>query len=161
MNGECPANTFSGLHVFEPMRLYGKVRSRCRHCHLTQQQAEDMGLVEPVIEAPNPGVRANDPDTSWEAALGRLGGKAADRRAALEWLFVRPDGLTDFELGEVMGRQQTSAGKRRGELRDLGLVVDTGQRRPAPSGSSAIVWAITAQGMAAREALRRSDEVRA
>jgi hypothetical protein len=60
---------------------------------------------------------------------------------------MAPDGLTDFELADIMGRQQTSAGKRRGELRDIGLVSDTGYRRPAPSGSMAIVWAITRQGV--------------
>jgi hypothetical protein len=92
-------------------------------------------------------VRNNDPDTSREAALARLGGKATDRRAALiEIGNVGPRGLTDFELARLINRQQTSAGKRRGELRDLGLVEDSGDRRPAPSGSSAIVWRISQKG---------------
>jgi len=47
-----------------------------------------------------------------------------------------------------MGRQQTSAGKRRGELRDAGYIEDGLMRRPAPSGSMAIVWCITAKGRA-------------
>ena len=149
---KCEANTFSGLHVFAHGPNDGP--RYCKYCHKTEAQDETASALDDV----GPGARTNDPDTSWMAALGRLGGKAADRRAALEWLFVRPEGLTDFELGELMGRQQTSAGKRRGELRDLGLATDTGLRRPAPSGSSAIVWAITAQGMAAREALRRRDQ---
>ena len=67
-------------------------------------------------------------------------------RSALLTLRDHPEGLTDFELGDLIGRQQTSAGKRRGELRDLGLVRDSGARRASPSGSSAIVWIITEAG---------------
>jgi hypothetical protein len=44
---------------------------------------------------------------------------------------ANPDGLTDFELGAMVGRQQTSAGKRRGELRDLGYIEETALRRQA------------------------------
>jgi len=87
-------------------------------------------------------VRSTDPETSFLAALGvhqptdRVRALTALRRAGM-------DGLTDFELAAEIGRQQTSAGKRRGELCTLGLVRDSGRRRPAPSGSLAIVWRIT------------------
>jgi hypothetical protein len=81
--------------------------------------------------------RDTDPDTS-HAAADRP--RARDRAAALQALRANPDGLTDFELGDIMHRQQTSAGKRRGELRDDGYVRDSGRKRPAPSGSLAIVW---------------------
>ena len=91
-------------------------------------------------------VRSADPDTSWLAAFARLGGKASDRRQALRCHYEAAFGLTDFELGDAMGRQQTSAGKRRGELRDDGLIEDSGMRRAAPSGSAAIVWRITNKG---------------
>lgn len=91
-----------------------------------------------------PGARNTDPDTSHIAAA-RL--RAHDRRQALLVHAKHPDGLTDFELGVLMHRQQTSAGKRRGELRDLGLIVDAEHRRLAPSGSPAIVWRITDMGM--------------
>ena len=103
------------------------------------------------------GVRTADPDTSWEAAFSHLSTRAGDRRAALEALYHASDGLTDFELGDLMGRQQTSAGKRRGELRDLGLVCDSKTRRPAPSGSSAIVWVLTDMGIRVRGALTGSS----
>ena len=85
-----------------------------------------------------PNVRNTDPDTSHMAAAPD---RASDRIRVLEALKDAADnGLTDFELGVIVGRQQTSAGKRRGELRDLGFVYDSGLRRPAPSGSLAIVW---------------------
>jgi hypothetical protein len=92
------------------------------------------------------GARNNDPDTSWQAALRNLKGRVTDRKRALAIHYRSPRGLTDFELGDCMGRQQTSAGKRRGELRDLGLVMATDLRRRAPSGSPAIVWTITEFG---------------
>jgi hypothetical protein len=102
------------------------------------------------------GARSTDPDTSHEAAVRNLSGRNTDRRRALAALVaVGDDGLTDFELAARLSRQQTSAGKRRGELRDLGLVADTGRRRSAPSGSAAIVWAITPLGLRADKALKQ------
>ena len=52
---------------------------------------------------------------------------------------------TDFELGDRVGRQQTSAGKRRGELVKLGYVERVGVSR-APSGAAAAVWGLTPEG---------------
>jgi hypothetical protein len=87
------------------------------------------------------GARVTDPETSHAAAERDPIQRERDRDRALFYLQAAyPDGLTDFELGELMQRQQTSAGKRRGELRDQGLVRPTEKRRPAPSGSAAIVW---------------------
>jgi hypothetical protein len=93
-----------------------------------------------------PNVRMSDPDTSHKAAKRAPIVRAADRRAALIAHRWHLEGLTDFELGDLINRQQTSAGKRRGELRDLGLICDSGERRASPSGSSAIVWTITEAG---------------
>ncbi len=86
--------------------------------------------------------RTTDPETSHEAAAQAPEQRARDRDRALAALVASADGLTDFELGALLGRQQTSAGKRRGELRDAGLVRDSGRRRLAPSGSRAIVWEV-------------------
>lgn len=72
--------------------------------------------------------------------------RQTDRAKVLAIHRQHPHGLTDFELAEIMGRQQTSVGKRRGELARAGLIVGTTQRRPSPSGSPAIVWRITPQG---------------
>lgn len=84
--------------------------------------------------------RRTDPDTSWGAASDVSSKVDTHRALVLKTLRSYPHGLTDFELGDLLGLQQTSAGKRRGELRDSGLVEDSGKRRPAPSGSLAIVW---------------------
>jgi len=85
-------------------------------------------------------VRSSDPDTSELAARDTLRKAPTHRARALDALRKCHGGLTDFELAAYLGLQQTSAGKRRGELRDAGLVYDSGLRRPAPSGSLAIVW---------------------
>lgn len=85
-------------------------------------------------------VRRTDPDTSHHAARATRGNAPTNRAIALDTLRRFPAGLTDFELAEITGLQQTSIGKRRGELRDAGLVRDSGQRRPSPSGSPSIVW---------------------
>lgn len=82
--------------------------------------------------------RKSDPETSHKAA--RLENLSRDRAMVLRAHEQHPDGLSDFELAALLGRQQTSVGKRRCELRDMGLIVDSGKKRPAPSGSPAIVW---------------------
>jgi hypothetical protein len=85
------------------------------------------------------GARRTDPDTSQEAA-----NKVRSRKVYADVLRVLRDfgPATDFEIAARLGGQQTSIGKRRGELRDAGLVADSGERRPSPSGSNAIVWKI-------------------
>lgn len=94
-----------------------------------------------------PSTRASDPETSWRAADRHPVMRREDRVAVLIAHYRNPKGLTDFELGDIVKRQQTSAGKRRGELRDNGLIEQTSERRPSPSGSSAIVWRITLEGL--------------
>ena len=106
--------------------------------HLEKQEAKRQ-LTLPLMP---PAARKTDPETSHQAADEHQDIRANDRRRALEIDRAHPEGLTDHELGALMGRQQTSAGKRRCELRDAGYIVDSGQRRPTPSGSTAIVWKI-------------------
>lgn len=90
---------------------------------------------------PEAAVRRTDPDTSQAAALTHAEIRRRDRERVLAALRDAGDrGLTDYELADKVDRQQNSAGKRRGELRDAGLVRDSGRRRKAPSGSLAIVW---------------------
>lgn len=96
---------------------------------------------------PTKNVRASDPDTSRAAANKMPVLRGHDRKVVLASFYTYPEGLTDFELADIVGRQQTSAGKRRGELRDEGFIEDSGLRRYAPSGSKAIVWKITQAGI--------------
>jgi hypothetical protein len=97
-------------------------------------------------------VRNTDPETSQLAAESVLSAKASGQQIALKWLtWAGADGLSDFELAAWAQMQQTSIGKRRGELVDLGLVqmleVDGKPvRRPAPSGRLAQVWTLSPAG---------------
>lgn len=101
----------------------------------------DEGTGQWRITGPEPTARTTDPDTSHEAAEDarlRSGKHRALALAALREAGSR--GLTDFELADRTGVAQTSIGVRRKELQRAGYVEATDMRRPAPSGSAAIVW---------------------
>lgn len=101
-----------------------------------------------------PRARDSDPPTSHEAA-DSIGTPVLRQRqqAVLVCLRNAPTtGLTDHELAEVYARwrasttvvpEQSPSGlrTRRKELQAMGLVLDTGERRPLPTGRKAIVWA--------------------
>ena len=92
------------------------------------------------LTSKQPTHREPDHDTSIAAGTETVR-RGTDRALALELLRNAGErGLTDFELADLMHRQQTSAGKRRGELVAAGLVEKTDMRRAAPSGAMAIVW---------------------
>src|SRR4051812_2233140 len=96
------------------------------------------GLAPDLFSLP-PSARNTDPDTSHIAASRDKAFRNKDRVAALRAIGAAPDGLTDYELAAKIDRQQNSAGKRRGELRDYGYVEATKDRRPSPTGSPTIV----------------------
>ena len=91
-----------------------------------------------------PVARITDPATSHQAAGFQAGRLRESHRLVLSTLSLAP--LTDFELGARTGKAQTSIGCRRGELTRAGMVADSGDTRPAPSGAPAAVWAITDHG---------------
>lgn len=102
--------------------------------------------------------RHGDRDTSRASALMNREQRIADRMRAFGILCaVYPAGLTDFELGALTGRQQTSIGKRRFELMEAQFVepmpAEEGDpHRPAPSGAKATVWRVTPLGLAEYDA---------
>jgi hypothetical protein len=101
----------------------------------------DAEAVDVAGPEPRPVARSSDPSTSWQAAEIAEINAGTNRALALEALRAAgAAGLTDFQLAEITGVQQTSIGKRRGELVRMGLVVGTGETRPSPSGSPALVW---------------------
>ena len=100
-----------------------------------------------------PVARRTDPETSHQAARRAAHTAATHRAVALRELVAAGHaGLTDFELAARCHSQQTSIGKRRGELVRMGLVEATSETRPAPSGAQATVWRVTEAGV--REAGR-------
>ena len=98
-----------------------------------------------VIPTPNPrkNVRTEDPVTSWLAAFEHPGFRhTLRRRVYLALKAAGWSGHTDDELSEVLDHRINSVNKRRQELRDWGLVVDSGRTRKTSSGSLAIVWVL-------------------
>lgn len=82
--------------------------------------------------------RATDPDTSHRAAAIERGSLRERVRAVLE---MHPDGLTDWELTDVLGlpaADKPAVGKRRQECE----AVDSGARRPSPKGMACVVWVL-------------------
>jgi hypothetical protein len=105
-----------------------------------------------------PAARRRDPGTSQQAALRTPVLRGRDRIRALHIHAAHCEGLTDFELARLMAdRKQTSAGKRRGELRDLGLIAKTSITRPSDTGSPAIVWKITPSGIATAKQFQQQE----
>jgi hypothetical protein len=105
--------------------------------------------------------RATDDVTSVMAAERAARHASFGRMLALRLHYEYPEGLTDFELAELSGWQQTSIGKRRNDLMNPKyfspvLVEKTEHTRPSPSGSPARVWRITEAGINyyARECVR-------
>lgn len=58
-------------------------------------------------------------------------------------------GATDAAVQAATGLRAQSVSPRRDELRALGLIVDSGERRPTPSGRPAAVWKLTQRVRAA------------
>ena len=110
-------------------------------------------LLQPLFD--EPAARRTDPATSHEAAA-RVNPAGTRARALLALNASGHRGLTDFERAARTGLGQTSVGKRRLDLLRAGMVEPTGERRPSPTGTPALVFRITETG--AREARRVASE---
>ncbi|MCC6321080.1 MAG: hypothetical protein IT438_06535 [Phycisphaerales bacterium] len=95
--------------------------------------------------APTPLAPRNAPPGTSEVAARRIAGHAAAQRAAVLAVIVKSGafGATDAEIESVTGIRAQSVSPRRGELHKLGLIVDSGRRRPTPRGRPAAVWVTT------------------
>jgi hypothetical protein len=96
--------------------------------------------------------RPGDPDTSHAAAKGAARTAGGQKRRLLAAYAAAADGLTDDEAGEATGLLAGGAGfwKRCAELRNAGLIADTGRRRPGPEHNKPrMVCVITPDGRAA------------
>ena len=118
-------------------------------------------MIEPTLfDAPT--ARMSDPETSYQAAEVAAKSARRHREIALLAHADHPEGLTDFELEALTGIKQTSIGKRRGELvaaKPHALVerAPVHPRRGPLNSSPAIVWRVTAAGIAAAGVLRRQE----
>lgn len=86
--------------------------------------------------------RATDPETSHEAAAEIAGAKVnqMEQRALSALQAARPDGLTNHELVLHTGLPWNTISPRIRPLVRKGWVIDSGLRRPGPTGKRCIVW---------------------
>lgn len=71
---------------------------------------------------------------SIEHELGRL------QRLVLDFVSLRLHGATCDEAELALSLKHQTASARFRELAELGVIVDSGERRPTSSGRKAIVW---------------------
>lgn len=111
-------------------------------------------------------VRRDDPDTSHHAKLDAYPRSGSRKARALEAFWrqwcngdrlashvMAGKGLTDYELSMILDCLRGSASKVRGLLEEGGWVRDSGHRRPTDTGSLAVVWTLTDQGVRFMELL--------
>lgn len=90
-----------------------------------------------LMEGKLPGSKA--PGPSREAAVKVQGRANKLRQLVLDALIQKP--MTAHELAEHLGESTYAVSPRISELREEGLVVDSGARRFNKSGMKATVWA--------------------
>ena len=81
------------------------------------------------------------------AAFCRITGHAGDLRTRV-LAFIRSrgaDGATDSEGEAALAMMPQTYTPRRGELVEAAAVIDSGNRRPTPSGRMAAVWVASQQ----------------
>lgn len=139
----------------------GLVVLRCASCGQTREVRDEPVGGRPLREwwesvvhrcaacraaAPSaPAVHGDGSDTERAAAASVADVTGDLRLRVLGLLRDHPDGLTDDEGGRLMGADRLRFGRRRHELVERGVVVDSGERRATPGGRSAIVWRLAAR----------------
>jgi hypothetical protein len=100
-------------------------------------------------------VRLSDPETSRDAAVSMLPVFHVELQRVLraaEFIdLMTGDGATAWQIkrrlaSQGIEREQGSVARRCTDLRDLGLIVDSGERRRGRTGRLLIVWTLTPEG---------------
>ena len=88
-----------------------------------------------------PRARRTDPETSKLAAESMVGAARDHRDRILAHLrAIAPAAANKDEIGAAIGLDNVQVARRCGELRDAGLIVDSGETRPSKSGRAATCW---------------------
>lgn len=89
------------------------------------------------------------PETQRRAALEVYPRTGTARRRVLDAIaYARDFGRTDEELMRQLQMMLNTVRPRRNELLGAGWVADSGKRRRTATGSEAVVWVLTEQGLA-------------
>jgi hypothetical protein len=67
----------------------------------------------------------------------------AKQRLALDAIKAAPDGLNSWELAQMLACRVNQIQPRTSELQAMGLIRDSGKRRPNEWGNNSIVWVAT------------------
>ena len=88
-----------------------------------------------------PLARRADPATSHRAAESMVGGAHDHRDRILAHLrAIAPAAATKDEIGRAIGLDDVQVARRCSELRDAGLIVDSGETRPTATGRQGTCW---------------------
>ena len=97
---------------------------------------------------------AGKASTSHAAARSMTVSSRSLRAQIVGFLSHATFGATDEEISQALCMQGNTERPRRGELLQMRLIEDSGQRRRTKSGRAAIVWRLTAMGVDAVAAAR-------
>ena len=98
-------------------------------------------LADLPLFAPRPRARRGDPQTSHAAAASMGVGAEQHRTRILSYLrLIAPSAATKDEIGAAIGLNDVRVARRCGELRDAGLIEDSGETRLTKSGRQATAW---------------------
>lgn len=119
---------------------------------LLRQRAVAMPAAQLELTWSAPAARATDPETSHQAAEGDETVRRFRRGVAVSALAeIRAAGIAGLTVDELHGRHleadRGTLARRVTDLRQAGLVVDSGRRRLTRRGLPAIVWTATTQGV--------------
>jgi hypothetical protein len=105
----------------------------------SRKRSQDNTLVALPLIPPS---HRNAPRGTSDVAASMIRGHAARQRADVLSVIAAagPHGATDSDVESATGIRAQSVSPRRGELRALGLVCDSGVRRLTPRGRPATVW---------------------
>jgi len=92
------------------------------------------------------GIGYQSTDTSKFAATSNVEHKKTIRDQVLELLTTTNDQMSVEQVSECLGRAQVSVQPRLTELKNDGLVEDSGQRRQTKWGKPSIMWQIKSIG---------------
>jgi predicted ArsR family transcriptional regulator len=86
--------------------------------------------------------RRSDPDTSRAAARSMVGSVDSLLQRIVQ-AFRDRGPMTRTEVAAIVGLSDYQASKRISDLKNVAAIVDTGERRPGPSGRAQIVWRVS------------------
>ncbi|GMV98047.1 MAG: hypothetical protein HRF43_09805 [Phycisphaerae bacterium] len=103
-------------------------------------------------KSPKNSMRPAGPMATSIDARYSVAGRALDARSrVLSYIEQRGSaGATDEEVRVALGMRVQTQTPRRGELVKLGLIRDSGRRRPTSTGRAAVVWVATPEAGHAR-----------